>query len=63
MTETADLLIALDVQYLVIGGIFNLLKAASYEVEVEVAVNLIVKQTKLKNMQHLLLNTIQILQL
>jgi hypothetical protein len=27
------------------------LKAASYEVEVEVAVNLIVKQTKLKNMQ------------
>jgi len=45
------LLIALDVQYLVIGGIFNLLKAASYEVEVEVAVNLIVKQTKLKNMQ------------
>ena len=27
----------LDAQYLVIGGIFNLLKAASYEVEVEVA--------------------------
>jgi len=32
------LLIALDVQYLVIGGIFNLLKAASYEVKVEVEV-------------------------
>ena len=31
------MLTALDAQYLVIGGIFNLLKAASYEVEVEVA--------------------------